>query len=167
MMQTNIWTAQMQVPWEHPYHSPWYEWPLLLKPIWYTFAPDPAANTMRGILFTGNLMLSALGLVGLGVALYRRQHLQLVALYLVLWLYPWILIERKAAYLYYYYPASLVLGLGVAYLKPSLNASWIAFLALAAGVFIIYLPFLTGRQFPLDFFNSLSQWLPPVYVFRL
>jgi dolichyl-phosphate-mannose--protein O-mannosyl transferase len=103
------------------YSSPWWSWPLLLRPIWYGFERlSDGSGLIRGILCIGNpivflSILSALA-VCLAAAVTRLlgspQHLHryasnasllMLACYLINWL-PWAFAERMTMF-HYLYPA--------------------------------------------------------------
>ena len=55
----------------HSYQSPWWQWPLLLKPMWYYDAPFKAAGTASVIYAMGNPAVWWVGLAALLYVLYR------------------------------------------------------------------------------------------------
>ena len=50
---------------DHPFYTPWYEWPLIVKPIWYASSAYNTAETASTILAMGNPAVWWTGLAGL------------------------------------------------------------------------------------------------------
>lgn len=108
---------------DHPFYSPWYQWPLIGKPMWYyssTYRPDGATQT---IVAMGNPAvwwggLAALVLVLLvwaarhvsrrgGLRLHTRQNDMRPAILLIAFAaqyVPWTLVPR-GTYIYHYFPS--------------------------------------------------------------
>lgn len=96
---------------EHRYNSPWWSWPLLLRPVWYYFAPPNIAQefpTIQGVVALGNPLLFALIPVAIlwHVARWIRGGLEpsriLLVAALAMWL-PWALVDANT-YIHYIYP---------------------------------------------------------------
>lgn len=91
----------------HGAGSPWWSWPLELKPLWPYL--ESFGDAQAGILMAANpvlLWLSAPALVFVGLRLARRVEpglLLIVVALLVQWL-PWASIQR-VAFMYHYYTA--------------------------------------------------------------
>ncbi len=103
---------------EHAASSPWWAWPLDLKPVW--FFQERYAGPTTGLIYdAGNLVVFWLGIAGMGfaaVAAWRRHSLALavvVILWAALWL-PWARIDR-AAFQYHVYASLPFLVLALAY----------------------------------------------------
>ena len=60
----------------HYFSSPWYEWPLIVKPMWYYSAAFPAMGKASTIMAFGNPAVWWTGLVAilfvLGYSVYRN-----------------------------------------------------------------------------------------------
>lgn len=103
----------------HAASSPWWAWPLDLKPVWFyqgSFAGDTAAS----IYDAGNVVIWWLGIPAmafLALQAFRRRSLAL-ALVLVGFLAQWVSWARidRAAFQYHYYTSIPFVVLGVAYL---------------------------------------------------
>lgn len=103
---------------EHAASSPWWAWPLDLKPVWF-FSEGYAGSTTGLIYDTGNLVIFWLGIAGMGFAgwaAWRRRSLSLallVIMWAALWL-PWARIDR-ATFQYHVYTSLPFLVLALAY----------------------------------------------------
>ncbi len=111
----------LRVP--HAASSPWWAWPLNLKPVWY-YQDSFAGGTTGEIYDSGNLVVFWMGLPALvfgAVAAWRRRSLALtliLLLFLAMWL-PWARIDR-ATFQYHYYTAVPFLVLALAHLLAEL-----------------------------------------------
>ena len=112
----------------HAASSPWWAWPLDLKPVWFfqsTFTAGGSALT-AAVYDGGNVLsriLSIGGALWLAVEAWRRRSWGLASVFvlcLALWL-PWARIDR-AAFQYHYYPTSQIALIGLALLLADLRA---------------------------------------------
>ena len=107
----------------HAASSPWWAWPLDLKPVWY-YQQSFANRTSGSIHDTGSLVVFWMGLPALlfaALAAWRRRSLSLtvvVLLFLAMWL-PWVRIDR-ATFQYHYYTSIPFVVLALAYLLAEL-----------------------------------------------
>jgi predicted membrane-bound dolichyl-phosphate-mannose-protein mannosyltransferase len=108
---------------QHAASSPWWAWPLNLKPVW--FYQESFAGGQTGLIHdTGNLVILWLGIPALGFAAWaawRRRSLALamvVLLFASLWL-PWSRIDR-ATFQYHVYASLPFVVLALAYLLAEL-----------------------------------------------
>ncbi len=112
----------------HAASSPWWAWPLDLKPVWFfqsSFAAGGGSWT-AAVYDGGNVLsriLSIGGALWLAAEAWRRRSWGLASvlvLGLALWL-PWARIDR-AAFQYHYYPTSQIALIGLALLLADLRA---------------------------------------------
>ena len=130
----------------HPAASPWWAWPLNLKPVWF-YQEGLGAGTSAAIYDAGNLViwwLSVPALLFVSVMAYRRRSLALALImvgFAAQWI-PWARIDR-AAFQYHYYTALPFVVLALAYFVAELwngasRATWR--LARLGGAAAIVLP---------------------------
>jgi hypothetical protein len=141
---------------EHAASSPWWAWPLDLKPVW--FFQERYDDDTTGLIYdAGNLVVFWLGLAGLGFsawAAWQRRSLSLavvVILWASLWL-PWARIDR-ATFQYHVYASIPFLLLALAYFLAELwhgpsARTWLLARASAA-LAIIGIPLLWLLRTPL------------------
>ena len=116
-LQWDMYLRQKQVLPHHTYQSPWWTWPLLIRPIWYLY--EPADGAQRGILLIGNPVVMWGGLVAVA-ALYwgwvKSGSARLLgpALLWTLAFAQFALIPKSLGFYYYYYPASVFLCVAIA-----------------------------------------------------
>jgi 4-amino-4-deoxy-L-arabinose transferase-like glycosyltransferase len=102
----------------HAAASPWWAWPLDLKPVWF-YQGSFAGNTSAAIYDHGSLVTWWIGIVALGFVgfqSFRRRSLPLALiaiLFACLWM-PWARIDR-ATFQYHYYTSLPFVLLAVAY----------------------------------------------------
>lgn len=167
----NMWEYHHRLVATHPFESPWYEWPFIIRPIWYSwdvsFSQPNSVSTITGM---GSPMVWWTGLVTMIVtfvtALIKKDKTGyfIVIGYLSVYL-PWIAISR-IAFIYHYYPAMIFLVLSMAYVMNLLFKKWKwiryvipIYVALAFVLFLIFFPVLSGTPTTREYVKRL-QWLP-------
>jgi predicted membrane-bound dolichyl-phosphate-mannose-protein mannosyltransferase len=130
----------------HPASSPWWAWPMNLKPVWF-YQESLGAGTAAALYDAGSLVIWWMGIPAIaftGWMAYKRRSpaLALIAVGFAAQWIPWARIDR-AAFQYHYYTALPFVVLGLAYFMAELwhGASrhvWL--LARAAGAIAIVAP---------------------------
>ena len=159
----NLWELTQQMYWyhsgltsPHPAASPWWSWPLVLKPVyWYYGQSDGGTNAY--IYDAGNVVLFWGGLVAsvwCGVAAIRARSAALgFAVFALLVQYvAWIPISR-VLFFYHFFTALpfylLALGAWLGYLWETRRSGIvIGYLILAAAAFVYFYPFISGLPVP-------------------
>ena len=150
-----MYQQQTQILPPHPYQSSWWTWPLMIRPIWYLY--ERADGAQRGILLLGNPAILWGGLIAVGYCLWagwRRKAARLggVAAIWVASLLVWAIIPKSLGFFYYYYPSTIFLCLALAAAFDDLRESrphWDeAFLALSAGLFLLFYPIISAAALP-------------------
>ena len=154
---------------DHPFQSPWWQWPLILKPMWFAqdaFEPDGYASTIMcmgnpWVFYIGAAAMAAV-LLGCIIRYVRVQrgrlclrqgdgNLTLVILsvaFLAQYL-PWVLVPRSM-YMYHYFASVPFIILATAYWlervpKPKLRLGLLAVYVLGAAVFFaLFFPYASG-----------------------
>ncbi len=180
--QLDMWDYHSKMKDSHPYSSQWYEWPLMLKPIWYYVSGQWfGQGQASGIVAFGNPVnwyWGSLAFVGcLLVATWQtcKNKLSLGLGFIVIsglaQFLPWALIPRKLVFIYHFFASvpfiilALVWGLqriesrwqmqfiGVRYL------SW-GVVALAGLLFALYYPLISGYIVSREWSDWLRQFPP-------
>ena len=107
----------------HPASSPWWAWPLDLKPVWF-YQDGFAGATSAAVYDAGNLVIWWLGIPAMAfvsIMAFRRRSpaLALIAIGFAAQWISWSRIER-AAFQYHYYTALPFVILALAYLVSEL-----------------------------------------------
>jgi hypothetical protein len=159
----------------HASSSPWWSWPLDLKPTWF-YGHDFDDRLYGAIYNGGNPVLFWAGVPAIlygAVQAWRRRSMALVLLVVAfasLWL-PWTRIER-ATFHYHYLTAVIFAMVAVAYVTDEMLRSWswrpfaIAFLVLAGIAGVLVFPLASGLAMP-DWYINQARALPPWnYAFK-
>jgi len=155
----------------HSYSSPWWSWPLMLRPVWYYVYYGQ--GTIANIYALGNVFIFYPGLAAIAYCLYylTKQTKKLIAqnrsLIISLaayaaFLLPWAMSPR-IMFAYHYLPSTPFMVIVLAWtlhklLKPE---TILFYIFLVSCFFIIFFPYLTAIQIPseyLQFFHWLPGW---------
>ena len=153
----------------HASSSPWWSWPLALKPTWFfngTYDADQIAVIYNG----GNPILFWAGipaLIACAILAWKRRSaaLVLVVAAFAFQYVPWIRIER-ATFAYHYLTAVIFAMIAVAYVVDELlrRPAWrdlaIGYLALVVIVGIVVFPLGSALPMP-DWYINAARALPP------
>ena len=160
--QAKMYAQQTQVLPHHVYQSPWWSWPLMLRPIWYLY--EMADGAQRGVLLVGNPAIFWGGLAAVAACLYGWWRDRATALFAAagLWMGSyliWAIIPKSLGFFYYYYLPSIFLcvALAVAIDHFGRGKRWDeGFLILAVGLFVLFYPVLSAA--PLAGPNAFHFW---------
>jgi predicted membrane-bound dolichyl-phosphate-mannose-protein mannosyltransferase/Gpi18-like mannosyltransferase len=140
----------------HPAGSPWWTWPLVLKPVYWYFGQSSGGENAY-IYDAGNVALFWAGIVAFGWCALSAVRARSVALGFVVFAalmqyVPWIPIGR-VLFFYHFFTALpfylLALAAGLAYLWETRRERWVVgFLAVAAASFAYFYPFISAQPFP-------------------
>jgi len=159
----------------HPAASPWWSWPLDLKPVWfYSHSYD---NRELAVIYNGgNPILFWAGVPAIffcAVQAWRHRSLALVlvvAAFAFQYL-PWTRIER-ATFHYHYFTAVLIAMIAVAWVVDLGLRSWsyrslaIAFLVAAVVAGVLIFPLGSALAMPDWYINAARALAPWNYAFR-
>ena len=154
----------------HSFSSPWWSWPLDLRPMWMYTGTGLPAGTASTIASFGNPAIFWLGIPSVAVAAFlavrRRDAGMGVVLAAMLCQYlPWVGINRLAFIYHFFSTVPFLILCIVATLRsmelrcPRFRAVTWGYLGVAAGLFILFYPVLSGMQVPQSYVASL-RWLP-------
>ncbi|MCR4621436.1 MAG: phospholipid carrier-dependent glycosyltransferase [Clostridiales bacterium] len=144
----------------HFFRSPWYEWPLIVKPMWY-YSSDIqylGYGTVSSISAMGNPAVWWTGLVALIVCILilafdkkRNEAVMLTVIGFMSQFLPWVLVPRST-YIYHYFASvifiiiciALVLGRLVKLSRITAKITGLTLLVAAAVLFIMFYPLESG-----------------------
>ena len=128
----------------HPASSPWWAWPLDLKPVWF-YQEALAGGTSAALYDAGNLVIWWMGIPALAFVAYmafkrRSLALALIAIAFAAQWISWVRIDR-AAFQYHYYTALPFVVMSLAYFVAELwhgasRRTWIVARVAAAAAII-------------------------------
>ncbi len=154
----------------HPYQSPWWSWPVLLRPIWYEYY-EAVPQVNRGILAMGNPIIWWASLPAFAAAAFRAVRTRalpetfLVAGFLISYL-QFAFISR-ALFLYHFMPALpfliMALAAGMARARRRVGSGpGFVLVVLAIGWFVSFYPLLSALPIATDHLNRLlwfGKWI--------
>ncbi len=168
---------------EHYFASPWYEWPLIVKPMWYYNADFKGAGMASSILAFGNPAVWWTGLAGIVYALLesirrcallalgvipRREGeddraLPVIAIGFLSAYLPWVLVSRLT-FIYHYFASVpwiiIATALGLKALsRRNRKLAWALAAALAVAavaLFIAFYPLASGMEAPRAWCDAVS-----------
>ncbi len=170
---------------DHFFYSPWYEWPLSIKPMWYASTSYAPEGTSRTIMAFGNPAVWWLGALCLVIiaCLWARAHIGrdgrvlahpadgehrsafLLICFLAQYL-PWMLVPR-GTYIYHYFPEVPVIIWCAVYVWDKVadrsekwgRALMAGQLALAGALFIAFFPYISGITASKAWLDAM-KWFP-------
>ncbi len=173
----------------HDFSSPWYEWPLIVKPMWYYKAAFPAMGKASTIMAFGNPAVWWTGLAAilfvLGYSVYRNalpmlrvtrgrddeydRALPIIAVGFLSAYLPWVLVSRLT-FIYHYFASVpfiiLATAQGLRYLERrnrALSHVLTAVLVVVAVVlFIAFYPYASGLEVSREWLarmNWFKNWM--------
>lgn len=174
---------------DHPFQSPWWQWPFILKPIWYVQDAYEPAGFASTIMCLGNpwvFYIGAFAMIGVLIAFavkYVRfsggkltvRHgdgdltlLTLVVAFLAQYL-PWMLVPRSM-YIYHYFASVPFIILSTSWFisllpkdKPRLRNGIIALYLIGAVVFfVMFFPYASGRLTSTTWLDAM-KWFSRLY----
>jgi predicted membrane-bound dolichyl-phosphate-mannose-protein mannosyltransferase len=169
----NLWELTQQMYWYHSSltaahcaASPWWSWPLDLKPVYWYFSQSTGGN--NGYIYdAGNIVLywAALPAAALTIALAIRTRswsLGVLSLAMLTQYIAWIPISR-VLFFYHFFTVLpfylLCLAAILAVLWERRRKAVLVFLGVAAAVFVIFYPYVSGVPIP-GTLGSIYEILP-------
>lgn len=157
----------------HSYQSPWWQWPLLIRPMWYYVGYDVAPGNISTISAMGNPAVWWVCSAATGVVIYsllrgkRKGDSELFVLLVGLLAnyLPWVLISR-CTFIYHFFasvPFILLITVYALQKKEERDAryaklKWI-WMAAALALFALFYPVISGAECARAYVSFL-EWLP-------
>jgi len=161
----------------HGYASPWYEWPLMLRPMWYYMGEFLPAGTVASLNGMGNPIVwwgGFAAVVWVIARLVKRQSAPMMAVVLIALgaqFLPWVLVTR-ATFIYHYFASVPFIILCLGYVMDARldenpvrgRKHIVIYTALAIVTFALFYPVVSGITVPLAYARFL-RWLPSWTLF--
>ncbi len=166
----------------HPYKSPWYEWPLILKPIWF-YSGGTVSGKVSSIMSTGNPAVWWVGFVTMLWMMYTwvkgrirgenkgdmRPAILLISF--ASQFVPWMLVPRSM-FIYHYFGSLPFVMLSITLCAEMLTEKYPknmrvalpVYCGVTALLFVAFYPIATGLPVPrlwMDAINLLGYLRPP------
>lgn len=159
-------TAQLA---ENSYESEWWEWPLMLEPIWYYFSTGPTEGH-QAVLYIGNPVIYWGGLVCVPLAIWQAARGQgvLGLRVAVAWLASWLfyaVLPKQIGFLFYYSGSAMLLSVLMAVtihqMANSIAKRLIGGILIAGciGMFVYFAPVIYAIEMPLGVWTK-YLWFP-------
>lgn len=151
-MQKQMWWYHTRLKATHPYTSPWWSWPLMLRPV-YLYTSNEVGGFVSRIYAIGNPAVFWTGLVSIVISLLfsfieRSKKVAFVVFSYLIFFVPWALSPR-IMFIYHYLPSIPFLAIAIGYtLRRSLRFA-IPLLAIFLLFFLYFYPHWAGISIPL------------------
>ena len=168
--QVDMFTYHSNIRFEHGYSSRWYEWALMIRPIFY-YTRVVSGTIREGINSFGNPLVWWLGIPAFVYIIYRvftkkdRAALFIGVGYLAE-LLPWVLISRLTFIYHYFTSVPFVVFMNVFAISrllkdnPKKMTKYICVYSVAVIVlFVMFYPVLSGQPVSINYVNTWLRWL--------
>ncbi len=168
--QTSMFNYHNDLDATHPYSSSWYEWPTMVRPIWYY--SNIVSDTVReGISAFGNPLVWWIGIPAFLFMIYlvwKKRDMTaafLIVGYLAQYL-PWFFVTR-ITFIYHYFPSVAFLVLMIIHsimqLKKCVSKRIFLSCILVYGIavfalFLLFYPVLSGQPVESSFVTTYLRW---------
>lgn len=165
--QTTMFNYHSTLDATHPYSSPWYQWPIIARPIWY-FSGQPGDTLREGISAFGNPLVWWAGIPAFLYMLWRwakerdRTAAFLSIGYLAQYL-PWVFVTR-ITFIYHYFPSVVFVVLMIVHSLMCWKKDRRFLVVLTVygfavfGLFLMFYPVLTGQPVEADYVTRWLRW---------
>ncbi|HEX6976933.1 MAG TPA: phospholipid carrier-dependent glycosyltransferase [Patescibacteria group bacterium] len=156
-MQKQMWWYHTNLRATHPYTSPWWSWPFLVRPIWL-YTSGRLGDTISNIYAMGNPVVFWFGLGAVVVTavkglMERSKKLILVAFAYLIFFVPWALSPR-IMFLYHYLPSIPFLAIATGYVLRKHKELIAPVFIVGLVTFIYFYPHLIAMKVPVVFDSS-------------
>lgn len=148
----------------HSYSSPWYKWPLDLRPIWY-YTGENGTRT-ENISSFGNPAVWWTGAAAFLFCVYdalreKNKNARFLVIAYLAQLVPWIPVTR-ITFIYHYFPCVPFIVLMICHVAHRLSAkrTLIVLTVIAVILFAAFYPVISGYPVPLEYITKFLRWLP-------
>jgi len=156
----------------HPFASKWWEWPLILRPIWY-YTRKFGEGQVNNIVAMGNPMIWWAGFVAVPLNFFKlwkeKSQLSLILLVMGFSLYlPWAMGIRTVTFIYHFCTVSpfWILMIVTLFKRSDDNSSYsnliYFYMAVVLLFFILFYPVISGFPTSSEYQTAL-RWLPSWY----
>ncbi len=187
-MQVSMYKYHSKLVDDHFFKSPWWQWPLIMKPMWYYDAPFKAPGAASVIYAMGNPAVWWVGIAALLYVLARTvwkkgaapllgredknpadEALVFLAVGFLAQYLPWVLVPRST-FIYHYFPSVPFIILCTAQVWRSVDwkrrgvgyGVMAAHLLIAAGLLVLFYPAISGLTVSRDWMDAAAwfkNWL--------
>jgi dolichyl-phosphate-mannose-protein mannosyltransferase len=161
-LQKQMWWYHTGLKAEHAYSSPWWSWPLLIRPIWL-YVNYTTEATIANIYAMGNPAVFWFGTASVILSIYeaftqRSKKLGLILFAFFAFFASWALSPR-IMFMYHFLPSVPFMAIAIAYILKRNQKLIIPFFVISGVLFIYFFPHWTGIEIP-KWLDSSYYWLP-------
>jgi dolichyl-phosphate-mannose-protein mannosyltransferase len=154
----------------HPFSSSWWEWPLMLRPIWYYQGHLLPEGKLSSIISFGNPLVWWPGFLAVLLSFYtvfryKDKKLRTLLIAYCSQYLPWILVPRLTFIYHYFAMVPFLILILTYYIKVYVEGKqerqkWVyIYLAAVSLLFVMFYPILSGVVIP-KIYSYLLRWLP-------
>jgi len=153
---------------EHPFSSPAWSWPVIMKPLWAYMDSEAGVYGLTGTInIMGTPIIWWLGLAALAAtvvwAFVKRTFTAVFISISYLSQYIFWLFVPRLAFIYYYFACVPFMILAICFwIGKAPRWTRIALIITAAALFVTFYPVLSGKRIPLEYAKSLvwnKNWI--------
>ena len=158
-MQKQMWWYHSGLTATHPYTSPWWSWPAMLRPVY--LYQDYHGGVVSNIYALGNPMFFWSGLAAMGATLWLfikekfAVFFVLILGYVVLFI-PWAASPR-VMFIYHYLPSLPFLAIALSYVVKRYKFLFLPVVVITFFLFVYFFPHWTGIPVP-EWFDKTYYW---------
>ncbi|OCT10632.1 hypothetical protein A8709_22580 [Paenibacillus pectinilyticus] len=155
----------------HPFSSPWWEWPMMIRPIWYYQAKLMPTGMLSSIVSFGNPLVWWPGFIAVLLAFYtaitrKDKMLRMLLIAYCSQYLPWILVPRLTFIYHYFAMVPFLVLILTYYIKDYLEKGpvhkrrWVyGYLVAVFVLFVLFYPILSGMIIPAKY-SFFLRWMP-------
>ncbi len=171
--QINMFNYHSGLNSSHPFASPWYEWPAIIKPMWY-YSNDALRGTgkMASIAAFGNPAVwwtGTIAMLYLFVDTYLEKKPPKAAIFIIIAFLsqyiPWALVPRSM-FIYHYFASIPFVVCAIVYAIKSFEERYAMnkkavyiYMTVVLVLFAFFYPVLSGTAIP-SWYGKLLRWMP-------
>lgn len=158
----------------HPFASPWYQWPFIIKPIWYYSGEGLSPGKISSIVSMGNPAIWWTGVIAaVAVFIIGIRNKDKKAFFIIVGglsqYIPWILVPRLT-FIYHYFATVPFIMLCIVYCAAYIKEKYHygskiikIYMIITALLFVIFYPIISGaiidRTFAYNFLKWFNTWI--------
>lgn len=166
--QINMYNYHSTLKSEHRFSSPWYQWPIIYRPVWYY--SGVISETMRGgISAMGNPLVWWAGIPAFFYTAYlaiksKDKTAIFLSISYLAQLLPWVLVSR-VTFIYHYFPSVPFVVLMLAFSADKLlgngkkaKTAMALYLVGTVVLFVMFYPVLSGYPVSMEYVKTFLKW---------
>lgn len=182
-VQTYMFDYHSNLTATHPFQSPWYQWPLIIRPIYYYAGSGLPEGMMRSIAAFGNpavwwsgfAAVIACAALLISKAWKKEPQKKSALVYVLICLggafLPWVFITR-ATFIYHYFASvpfiilcTCLAGQWAVKRWPKAKWAFVGLAVLALALFVLFYPVWSGMMIDREWAMTWLRWMPSWWFF--